>query len=137
MTIEIKVPMHVNMGKKKPKNRYINLNSYRNWQFTLSNNIKKKFKEIISKDFPTMTQPIKMYRLEYEVFLPSKLKRDIMNIGSVVDKFTNDALVEEGIVEEDNYTHLQDIRFSYGGYCENKEGYVIVRIIEVDKLKKV
>lgn len=135
--IEIKVPIYVDTGKIKKKSRSINLNSYRNWQFTLSNNIKKKFKEIIKKDFPVVKKPISMYRLEYYLYLPNKRKADVSNICSIVDKFTNDALVEEGIVEEDNYQHLQDIRFMYDGYCENKEGYVIVKVIEVDELKPI
>ena len=135
--IEFKTPIYVNMGKRKVRKTYINMNKYRNWQFTLSNNIKKKFKEIIKKEFPKIKKKdiIQKYKLEYEIFLPTKLKRDIMNVGSIIDKFTNDALVEEGIVAEDNYTCLQEISFSYGGYDEDKEGYVIVTVIEVEKLK--
>jgi len=135
--IEFKTPIYVNMGKRKVRKTYINMNKYRNWQFTLSNNIKKKFKEIIKKEFPKIKKKdiIQKYKLEYEIFLPTKLKRDIMNVGSIIDKFTNDALVEEGIVAEDNYTCLQEISFSYGGYDEDKEGYVIVKVIEVEKLK--
>lgn len=129
------VPIYINIGKSKKKNHYINMNSARNWPFHLSNNLKKKFKAAIEDRLPTEICYSK-YRLEYVIYLPNKLKRDIMNIGSMIDKFTNDALVELGIVEEDNYNHLQDVRFSYGGYDEEKEGYVIVTVIELDNLKE-
>lgn len=135
--ITISTPIYVDMGRIKSKKRYINLNSYRNWQFTLSNNIKKKFKEAIKNQFPNFDSPIDKYELHYQIYLPNKLERDVMNIGAIVDKFTNDALVEEGVVLEDNYKHLQHIEFDYEGYDDEKEGYVIVTVTEVNKLKPV
>ena len=145
---QFKCPLYVELTKKrksskstkkpkKPKKNYINLNSYRNWQFNKSNNIKKKFKEEIKKGFPKITKPFDKYSLHYEFFLPTKHERDIMNLGSVTDKFANDALVEEGIVEEDNYKHLQDISFTFGGYDSEKEGYCLVTVTEVKKLKDI
>ena len=127
-----RTPMFIETGVRKKKNIAININQTRNMMFHTLNNLKKKFKEIVSKEFPKKTF-YKAYRLEYEIFLPNKMKRDIMNIGSMVDKFSNDALVEQGICEEDNYTCLQDVRFTYGGYDPDKKGYIIVTVIEVDK----
>ncbi len=46
----ISMPLCVRMGVQKPKNFYFNLNNYRNWHYQVSNNLKRRYKEIV--DFP-------------------------------------------------------------------------------------
>ena len=71
------------------------------------------------------------YELEYTLYLPNKLKRDISNVLSIVDKSACDALVECGVLEDDNYNHLKKVVYQYGGQDENGKGYVLLKVKEV------
>jgi hypothetical protein len=128
MEITVKIPIKVEMGVRKKKNVYLNLNVYRNMPHHQSNTLKIKYKEEISKILPDFY--FKNFSLHYKIFLPNKMKRDIMNVGAIVDKFFCDCLVELGRVPDDNYDYLQDISFSFGGYDDDKEGYVEATVKE-------
>lgn len=126
--IQIIIPIKVIMGVRKKKNVYLNLNVYRNMPHHQSNTLKKMYKEEVSKYLPTFFY--EKFSLDYKIYLPNKMKRDVMNIGAIVDKFFCDVLVELERVPDDNYTYLEKISFSYGGMDENKEGYVLATIKE-------
>ena len=70
------------------------MNSYRNWHYQVSNDIKRRFKSDISRklDFKFDGK----IKIDYFYFAPDKRKRDLMNVISVVDKFFQDAMVECG-----------------------------------------
>jgi hypothetical protein len=68
------------------------------------NNVKKKMKALIAEiglDFY-----FKNFKVHYGIYLPDRLKRDVANVGAVVDKFVCDAIVELGYAPDDNYHHL-------------------------------
>jgi len=118
------------MGVRKKKNVYLNLNVYRNMPHHQSNTLKRMYKEAVQGYLPDFH--FEKFSLHYKIFLPNKLKRDVMNVGAIVDKFFCDVLVEEGKVPDDNYNHLKNVTFEYGGQDENKEGYVVATIKEED-----
>ena len=99
------------MGVKKPKKFWLNMNNYRNWHYQVSNNLKKLFKESIKIPNIVISGPV---RIAYTFYFPNKIKRDIGNFLAVVDKFTADALVEGGHIEEDNYSIVCDIKGKFG-----------------------
>jgi len=109
------VPIVVEMGVRKKKNYYLNLNSYRNWQFQLSNSIKKAFKILVADDIRSLDKVTKPCKVTYVIYYPTKRAFDIDNIGSVVTKFTHDALVELDIIEDDNHHFIKEIVYRYGG----------------------
>ena len=117
------------MGVRKKKNVYLNLNVYRNMPHHQSNTLKRMYKEHIQEYLPEFYY--EKFSLHYEIFLPNKLKRDIMNVGAIVDKFFCDVLVESNRVPDDNYEYLKEVSFKFGGQDENKEGYVVVTIKEI------
>lgn len=127
------VPIYVELGKVKKKKHYLNLNLLRNRLHHVNNNLKKQFKEIITPLLPVGKVYYEYYKLEYILFLPNKLKRDVSNVCSIVDKNFGDTIVELGIVPEDNYHHLQDVHYKLGGYDEKGEGYCIVTVTECKK----
>lgn len=129
----IKVPIYVEMGKVKVRKMYLNLNLLRNRVAHINNNIKKEFKRVITPSLPIGVEYYEYYRLEYRLFLPNKLKRDVSNVCSIIDKNFGDSIVELGIVPEDNYHHLQDIHYKFGGYDVKGLGYCIVTVVEVHK----
>jgi Holliday junction resolvase RusA-like endonuclease len=109
------VPIRLEVGVNKKKTHYLNLNGYRNWQFQLNNQLKKLFKITVAKDIRQL-QPIEgKCKISYTIYYPTKRAFDIDNIGSVITKFTNDALVEFGILVDDNYNYVTELVFKFGG----------------------
>jgi len=109
------VPIRLELGVVKKKMYYLNLNKYRNWQFHVNNQLKKSFKiEVISRlrQLHPVEPPCK---LTYTIYYPTKREFDIDNIGSIVGKFTHDALIEAGIIEDDNYKCVAHINYVFGG----------------------
>jgi hypothetical protein len=121
------VPLFFETGVKKKRKNYLNLNLYRNMPFHLNNQLKKMMKEHIKS--LNIQEKFDVYQLEYTVFLPDNRLRDISNICCVVDKYTADALVEEGVVPEDNFQYLQRIYYYFGG-VDKEDPRCEVRIIE-------
>jgi len=96
----------------------------------MNNSLKKEFKRIVTPLLPTDTRYEK-FELEYKLYLPNLLKRDIANVLSITDKFFSDALVEAGIVPDDNYEHLTKVVYEFGGHDEDKRGYTDVIVKEI------
>lgn len=109
------VPIKLEVGVRKKKTHYLNLNNYRNWQFQLNNQLKKLFKITIAKDIRHFEPLTSKCKVTYTIYYPNRRAFDIDNIGSVVCKFTNDALTEYGIIEDDNCNFITNIEFVFGG----------------------
>lgn len=113
----IELPLYLVVGKRNPKKVPLNLNHYRNAHFHLLNSMKIAFKELVQKqifDFTeTQGKPSEPVKIYYQLFLPSKRKADISNIMSIVDKYFQDALVECGFLEDDNYTIIPKVVYEF------------------------
>lgn len=127
----VKMPISVEIGVRKKKEHRLNLNLYRNANMHINNNIKKEYARIAHSVLPAITTPLKQVALTYTLFLPNKIKRDISNVLSIVDKSFCDAMVRHGIIEDDNYEFLKKITYKFGGFDEDKKGYVLIDIEEV------
>lgn len=112
---EFSVPIKLEVGVNKKKTYYLNLNGYRNWQFQLSNQLKKLFKITVAEDIRKLNPVEGVCKVTYTIYYPTKRAFDVDNIGSVITKFTHDALVEFEILEDDNYHFVQEIVFKFGG----------------------
>jgi Holliday junction resolvase RusA-like endonuclease len=115
MRQELSVPIKLEVGVAKKKTYYLNLNGYRNWQFQLNNQLKKTFKIEVAERVRELTPVTGTCRITYTIYYPTRRLFDIDNIGSVVTKFTHDALVEFGILEDDNYKIVEEIVYRFGG----------------------
>jgi len=117
--LEFEVPIRLRAGKTERSKIYsLNLNVYRNLQFHVNNALKIKFREVCKKAISDKYKIIPEYervQIEYRLFLPSKRKSDIGNWGAVVQKFTEDALVNIGIIEDDHYEIVYATCYRFGG----------------------
>jgi len=109
----VTLPISITSGSKKIRKRYLNLNQYRNWHYQTSNKIKIAFKEIVrgNLDFSFLGK----IEITYKYYAPDKRKRDLMNVIAVVDKFFQDALVEEDCIATDDTDTVIKITSIYAG----------------------
>ena len=125
MTQTFTVPLYLRVGVKRPKNVWLNLSNYRNWQHHQNNDYKKKFKQAISLELQGLKKMEGIVDFKIEVYYPTRLKRDLDNSMSVLTKYTLDALVESGILPEDNIDHIRSIYGRFGGFDKQRPRAVI------------
>lgn len=97
------------------KGSAISVNWYRNAHYQKSNNAKKKFKKMIA---PQLEQfdPIKgKIKIKYTYFAKMNNNPDLDNFVGTVKKFFQDALSENGLIEDDNINFIVANSESYGG----------------------
>lgn len=75
--------------------------------------MKVQFKKAISPQltFPKLVEPVK---ISYVLYPPTRRELDISNVLCIVDKYLCDALVEAGLLEDDNFNHLPQVEFRFG-----------------------
>lgn len=115
VALQYKLTAPVSIPISKNKSLALNLNVYRNAHFQSLNKAKVNFKTHMAEQIEPIT-PMNKVRVKYILFVGSKRLLDIANVCTVVDKFFMDALVEMGKLPDDNYEHLTNITFEYGGY---------------------
>lgn len=90
----------------KDKKVSINLNTYRNLHYQVNNQCKQIAKENIKRYLQETGQDHIRFtgqvNTTFQLFKPSKRKGDKSNVYSVATKYFYDALVELGIIPDDN-----------------------------------
>lgn len=132
--LKLTLPLKVVLPRKtkKDKNVYLNLNTYRNLHYIINNDVKKVFKEDLRENLEGIDLGDKI-NIHYTYYANSNRKSDVANMCVVVDKFLCDALSEYGCIPDDNYDHVPEVRYSYGG-VEKGNGRVEVTINREDNL---
>lgn len=115
------LPLSVEYRFHKKLNKFIkfilNLNNYRNLDYISLNTTKIKYKELINPILDTIEPIIDSSELEFIYLYYSKSKRlfDISNPCSILDKYICDAIVEKGIIPEDNISIIKKVSYEYAG----------------------
>lgn len=124
----VTVPLMIMLSKNK---KYpLNLNHYRNAHFRENHKGKELFQQFIKPDLlalPKFSQVILFYKI-----YPAR-KSDVANIGSIVDKFFCDAMVETGRLEDDNLTVVKAVSYLVGE-IDPKNPRVEVTIMPLETL---
>lgn len=121
------IPMYVNVSKKTKA--ALNLNKYRNMHHQSSNNQKKEFKRLMSPQIKALPK-MKKVHIHYIIYPKVKREFDIGNVASIVDKFFSDALVELGILDDDNYKFIPSTSQEFGEFTQ-EEPHVIAIISDL------
>ena len=111
----------------------MNLNVYRNLHFRSLSAQKNKFYEVAKKLLRGIP-PLGVITLHYEVFVETKRRLDIMNVGSIVDKYFSDTLTSEGVIEDDDFNNIPSVSFAFGGFADKE--HILVTITEIEKRKE-
>lgn len=98
------------VGKKRFP---INLNHFRNAYFHSINKSKILYKEQIQSQLVEL-KLIPPLTITYTYFPPDKRLSDLGNVLTIQSKYFEDALVELGYLEDDNYTFIDQIIYKFG-----------------------
>ncbi len=107
-------PLKITLPRKTMKDKvyYLNLNNYRNWHYIVSNQLKRRFKELIEPQLKGYKFN-KIY-ITFTFFPKTHHAYDITNVCSVIDKFFCDSLVELGCIEDDSYKYINSVTYKFG-----------------------
>jgi len=110
--VKINLPLEVYYSKKKKF--ILNLNNYRNAHYRILSNAKKIYADnLIDRiNYPKYKEPVV---LTYTYYAKSKRRLDVSNPCSIIDKFTCDALVKAGVLEDDSSKQIKKVVYKYGG----------------------
>lgn len=130
-TLKLPMRMKVNKGGDLES---LNLNVYRNLHFYKLNYQKKAFQDFV-KPLLLGLPRMEAISLHYEINPKGGSRLDTMNVGSIVDKFFSDALVNNQIIPDDDYKHVVGNSFCFGSY-HPKDPHVLVTITETQPRKE-
>lgn len=114
------IPTRIILNKKKKRSFPINNNSFANQHHRVKHNAKMVFYDYIAslglKDDPTKEFPLQSrVQPHYTYYAERGGLFDESNIGAALDKFTCDALVNIGVLHDDNYKYVKHYTFEFGG----------------------
>jgi len=92
---------------KRTKRFWLTLNNYRNWHYQTASDTKVLFKAEIKSQvdlLPVLDDLWDKISLEYVMYPPNNVGRDLGNTISIMSKYFEDALVELGKLKDDNNT---------------------------------
>lgn len=112
MIIILESPLSVRLNKKREF--ILNLNHYRNAHYQVLNKAKYKYKQLMRNEILSLGKQQFPLKIHYTLFPKSNRKTDIGNVCSIHQKFFEDALVEFGIIEDDNYLFIPETSYSFG-----------------------
>lgn len=119
--MKVSLPLDIILPRKRTvdKKFILNLNDYRNTHYHTLDDAKKIYKEHVQarlidarvKGTGDVEPP---YHFIYTVFPKTKRDFDLGNVLSIVQKFTDDALIDLGLIEDDNHRIINLITYRFG-----------------------
>ncbi len=120
----MRLPTYINTSAKVTK--ALNLNVYRNLHHHSLNIQKRNFHDAVKPLLKHIPRAEKIW-IHYKIFAPRNGCLDTMNVGSIVDKYFSDTLVETKKIMDDHFDHVVLVSFSFGGVCK-LDGHAIATI---------
>jgi len=109
---KLELPLFLELGARKVKRFHINLNNYHNWHFKVRNKIKQSYQGIIRSQIPGLA--CDKVELVFVMHRGDKRKVDRANVCCLHEKFASDALVQAGVIEDDNDTFIKSTHYYSG-----------------------
>ena len=121
--VTVVCPLHLDLPRKRGPAKRINLsmNVIRNAHFQIQNECKHKIKEIVWRqlsdgDPVRLKEPVELI---ITLFKDKVRRADLSNFCSVLDKYSSDALVEYGLISDDNVKVIKKVTYLWGGYTDS------------------
>ena len=118
------LPLTVVLPRKKGAGKVLtlNLNYYRNTHFQVLNQAKDAYRDLVRDAYFYYCQlpgnenlPEPPYLFCYTVYPKSRRMFDLANILSIIQKFTDDALIALGVISDDSYKVIRAVNYRFGG----------------------
>jgi len=126
----MKIDLPLEVYYTKNKKFILNLNNYRNAHYRILSNAKKIYADnLVDRiSHPKYEEPVV---LTYTYYAKSKRRLDVSNPCSIIDKFTCDALVKAGVLEDDSSKQIKKVIYKYGGIDkENPRCELVIKKID-------
>ena len=125
-------PLHIDLPRKKgpAKRVHLSQNVIRNAHFQIQNAVKHTIKEIVWRQLSDNFQGIRLnepVELEIRLFKDKSRRADLSNFCSVIDKSTTDAIVEYGLISDDNVEVLKKVTYLFGGFSDDPRAEVTMK----------
>ena len=117
-------------GKKKVKKYYLNFNNYHTWHPFVRNSIKQQFEDQVAPLLNNLPKLKTITMIEYSIYHKDNRRFDVSNKLALIDKYTQDAIVASGKIEDDNFHYIKSVKYCYGGRKESN--YATVEIFSED-----
>lgn len=120
-------------GKFPSMNEFIDANRRSKGKFNKGNTMKQQSQNEISWQILKQHRKLhidKPVKLIYSYYEPNK-KRDLDNISGYFHKVFQDALVNCGVIHNDNWHYI--VGFTDEFYIDNKHPRIEIKIVEVEK----
>lgn len=113
----ITYPLFVELERKrtKPKRIYASMNVYRNLHHHVASSVKHAYKDIAWAQLAGFKELITPCRVEVTLYAPDKRDRDLSNFCSVIQKYSDDAVVEYGLLPDDSVKFIKEVIYRWGG----------------------
>lgn len=100
-------PVSVILPRKTKADRtlYLNLNAYRNWHHSISNDAKQRYTEAMVSQMDGVVFSEKIHII-YQLYVGDKRARDKGNVLSIIQKFFLDSLVHYGCIPDDRDVYI-------------------------------
>ena len=121
--MKIILPLSVIIPRKTKADKVfaLNLNIYRNAHHMILSKAKVLWKDVVMSavSIPACSNFRRVevappFRFVYTVYPSSGRKFDLANVLPIVQKFTDDALIELGVISDDSYKIVKAIDYRFG-----------------------
>ena len=121
----LQLPTYTKGRGVKKKTNLFSMNIYRNMHYQSLNKIKQDYHSEV-KEWAATLPKYKTIFPKYKIYFKGKRKKDIDNYTFPLHKFLMDALVEYGIIVDDDYTCVKGFTTEFGGIDEHN--FVVVEL---------
>ena len=119
-------------GDKK-RELLVSVNNWLPMHYIQKNNVKQAYHAVAGEFIDTLPK-YKTLVPHYTLYFKGNRKKDIDNYTAPLHKFLMDALVEGGVIEDDNYDYVTGFSTKFGGIEDTN--YVVVELTgEIDVAK--
>jgi len=118
------LPTYTKGRGEDKKTNLLSLNVFRNLHHYSKNKVKQDYADIV-REFVKTLPKYKKIQPKYTLYFNNNRKKDLDNYTFPIHKFLMDTLVEEGVLEDDNYDYVTGFSTKFGGIDEN---YVMIEI---------
>lgn len=118
--MKLSLPLSVIIPRKTKEDKvfHLNLNIYRNAHHMTLSQAKIRYAEQVKAAIHEQGFSVNSpgpFSFTYTIFPGNNRAFDLGNVLSIIQKFTDDALIELGFIKDDNHKIIREVNYNFGG----------------------